>query len=136
MVGPSFQKPLVPAKLVQMVTDVLHSRNRSQLGGQEFDSRKDILKDSLTVTPRHDDDFASCGFRTSRASQDIATGKLEEDGEIPTIPEIVKNWPFLNDHLDLIDDYAVALPPKICHHRETYHGMRGNSRPVGLIARP
>jgi two-component system cell cycle sensor histidine kinase/response regulator CckA len=44
------QKPLVPAKLVQMVTDVLHSRNRSQLGGQEFDSRKDtqgnLLKDS------------------------------------------------------------------------------------------
>jgi DNA-binding NtrC family response regulator len=35
------QKPLVPAKLVQMITDVLHSRNRSQLGGQEFDSRKD-----------------------------------------------------------------------------------------------
>jgi DNA-binding NtrC family response regulator len=40
------QKPLVPAKLVQMVTDVLHSPNRSQLGGQEFDSSKDILKDS------------------------------------------------------------------------------------------
>jgi two-component system cell cycle sensor histidine kinase/response regulator CckA len=40
------QKPFVPAKLVQMVTDVLHSRNRSQLGGQEYDSRKDTLKDS------------------------------------------------------------------------------------------
>jgi DNA-binding NtrC family response regulator len=35
------KKPLVPAKLVQMVTDVLHSPNRSQLGGHEFDSRKD-----------------------------------------------------------------------------------------------
>ena len=35
------QKPFVPEKLVQMVTEVLHSRNRSQLGGQEFDSRKD-----------------------------------------------------------------------------------------------
>ena len=35
------QKPFVPVKLVQMVTDVLHSPNRSQLGGQEFDSRKD-----------------------------------------------------------------------------------------------
>jgi|HubBroStandDraft_4_1064222.scaffolds.fasta_scaffold939952_1 two-component system cell cycle sensor histidine kinase/response regulator CckA len=35
------QKPLVPGKLVQMITEVLHSRNRSQLGGQEFDSRKD-----------------------------------------------------------------------------------------------
>jgi DNA-binding NtrC family response regulator len=35
------QKPLVAAKLVQMVNDVLHSQNRSQLGGQEFDSRKD-----------------------------------------------------------------------------------------------
>jgi DNA-binding NtrC family response regulator len=35
------QKPFVATKLVQMVTDVLHSPNRSQLGGQEFDSRKD-----------------------------------------------------------------------------------------------
>ena len=35
------QKPFVPMKLVQMVTDVLHSPDRSQLGGQEFDSRKD-----------------------------------------------------------------------------------------------
>jgi two-component system cell cycle sensor histidine kinase/response regulator CckA len=35
------QKPFVPVKLVQMVMDVLHSPNRSQLGGQEFDSRKD-----------------------------------------------------------------------------------------------
>jgi DNA-binding response OmpR family regulator len=34
-------KALVSAKLVQMVTEVLHSRDRSQLGGQEFDSRKD-----------------------------------------------------------------------------------------------
>jgi DNA-binding NtrC family response regulator len=35
------QKPLVAAKLVQMIRDVLHSEDRSQLGGQEFDSRKD-----------------------------------------------------------------------------------------------
>ena len=35
------QKQSLPAKLVQMVTEVLHSVNRSQLGGQEFDSRKD-----------------------------------------------------------------------------------------------
>jgi two-component system cell cycle sensor histidine kinase/response regulator CckA len=35
------QKPFVATKLVQMVTDVLHSKDRSQLGGQEFDSRKD-----------------------------------------------------------------------------------------------
>lgn len=35
------QKPMVPTKLVQMITDVLHSPNRSQLGGQEFDSRRD-----------------------------------------------------------------------------------------------
>jgi len=38
------QKPFVSEKLVQMVTDVLHSPNRSQLGGQEFDSRKDTAK--------------------------------------------------------------------------------------------
>jgi two-component system cell cycle sensor histidine kinase/response regulator CckA len=35
------QKPFVAVKLVQMVNNVLHSRNRSQLGGQEFDSRND-----------------------------------------------------------------------------------------------
>jgi hypothetical protein len=35
------QKPFVPVKLVQMILDVLHSPDRSQLGGQEFDSRKD-----------------------------------------------------------------------------------------------
>jgi DNA-binding NtrC family response regulator len=36
------QKTFITSKLVKMVTDVLHSVNRSQLGGQEFDSRKDI----------------------------------------------------------------------------------------------
>ena len=35
------QKPLVAVKLVQMITDVLHATDRSQLGGQEFDSSKD-----------------------------------------------------------------------------------------------
>ncbi len=35
------QKPFVASKLVHMILDVLHSENRSQLGGQEFDSRQD-----------------------------------------------------------------------------------------------
>ena len=35
------QKPFLAVKLVQMVKEVLHSPNRSQPGGQEFDSRKD-----------------------------------------------------------------------------------------------
>src|SRR5688572_20700344 len=35
------EKPFVVVKLVQMVRDVLHSPDRSQLGGKEFDSRKD-----------------------------------------------------------------------------------------------
>jgi CheY-like chemotaxis protein len=35
------QKPFVPLRLVQMITEVLHSRDRLQLGGQEFDRRKD-----------------------------------------------------------------------------------------------
>ena len=35
------QKPFVAGKLVKMIKDVLHSPNRAQLGGQEFDSRKD-----------------------------------------------------------------------------------------------
>ena len=34
------QKPFVGTKLVQMIEDVLHSRDRSQ-SGDEFDSRKD-----------------------------------------------------------------------------------------------
>jgi two-component system cell cycle sensor histidine kinase/response regulator CckA len=35
------QKPFVSVRLVQMINEVLHTPNRSQLGGQEFDSRKD-----------------------------------------------------------------------------------------------
>jgi DNA-binding NtrC family response regulator len=35
------QKPFVAAKLVAMVLNVLHSPDRSQAGGQGFDSRKD-----------------------------------------------------------------------------------------------
>ena len=38
------QKPFVRTKLVEMVTHVLNSPNRSQPGGQEFDSRKDVAK--------------------------------------------------------------------------------------------
>ena len=34
------QKPFVATRLVQMINDVLHSPNRSQSGGQEFDTRK------------------------------------------------------------------------------------------------
>jgi two-component system, cell cycle sensor histidine kinase and response regulator CckA len=35
------QKPFVAQKLVRMVNHVLHSPDRSQPGGDEFDSRKD-----------------------------------------------------------------------------------------------
>jgi DNA-binding NtrC family response regulator len=35
------EKPFVTVRLLQMIASVLHSPNRSQLGGQEFDSRKD-----------------------------------------------------------------------------------------------
>ena len=35
------QKPFVSAKLIQMINEVLHSPDRGQPGGQEFDSRKD-----------------------------------------------------------------------------------------------
>jgi two-component system, cell cycle sensor histidine kinase and response regulator CckA len=35
------QKPFVAQKLVQMVNNVLHSPDRSQPGGNEFDTRKD-----------------------------------------------------------------------------------------------
>ena len=36
------QKPFVAKKLVEMILSVLHSPDRSQPGGQEFDSRKNI----------------------------------------------------------------------------------------------
>ncbi|MEO8592453.1 MAG: response regulator [Candidatus Solibacter sp.] len=35
------QKPFVASKLVQMIIEVVRSADRSQPGGQEFDSRKD-----------------------------------------------------------------------------------------------
>lgn len=35
------EKPFVTAKLVQMIQDVLHSPDRSQPGGREFDSQMD-----------------------------------------------------------------------------------------------
>ncbi len=35
------QKPFVASRLVQMIVEVLHSPDRSQAGGQEFDCRKD-----------------------------------------------------------------------------------------------
>jgi two-component system cell cycle sensor histidine kinase/response regulator CckA len=38
------EEPFIAKKLVQMVTDVLHSPDRSQLGGKEFDSHQDTQK--------------------------------------------------------------------------------------------
>ncbi len=35
------EKPFVAVKLVQMINEVLHSPDRSQVGGHEFDLRKD-----------------------------------------------------------------------------------------------
>jgi DNA-binding NtrC family response regulator len=35
------EKPFVSAKLVRMIAEVLHSPDRSQFGGHEFDTRKD-----------------------------------------------------------------------------------------------
>jgi len=35
------KKPFLPVKLVEMILEVLHSPDRSQMGGHEFDSRKD-----------------------------------------------------------------------------------------------
>jgi DNA-binding NtrC family response regulator len=36
------QKPFVATRLVQMIDEVLHSPDRSQIGGQEFDARKEF----------------------------------------------------------------------------------------------
>jgi len=49
------RKPFLATKLVEMVTDVLHSANRSQLGGEGFDSRKDTPKNREDETNRRND---------------------------------------------------------------------------------
>jgi two-component system, cell cycle sensor histidine kinase and response regulator CckA len=38
-------KPFIAKRLVEMIEDVLHSPNRSQTGGQEFDTRKNIKQE-------------------------------------------------------------------------------------------
>ena len=48
------RKPFVARKLVEMVTDVLHSTNRSQLGGEGFDSRKDTPANRKAETKRRE----------------------------------------------------------------------------------
>jgi DNA-binding NtrC family response regulator len=48
------RKPFVARKLVEMVTDVLHSINRSQLGGEGFDSRKDTPANREAETKRRE----------------------------------------------------------------------------------
>ena len=49
------RKPFLATKLVEMVTDVLHSPNRSQLGGEGFDSRKDTPSNRQEETKRRND---------------------------------------------------------------------------------
>ena len=51
------QKPFVATKLVKMITDVLHSENRSQLGGQEFDSRKEIKHQNFDKSKKAEADI-------------------------------------------------------------------------------
>jgi two-component system, cell cycle sensor histidine kinase and response regulator CckA len=46
------QKPFVVVKLVQMINEVLHSENRSQPGGHEFDSRKDTTRNPSCARAR------------------------------------------------------------------------------------
>ena len=46
------RKPFVASRLVEMVTDVLHSPNRSQLGGEGFDTRKDTWSNREQETKR------------------------------------------------------------------------------------
>src|SRR5580693_10786289 len=49
------EKPFVGSKLVEMVKDVLNSPNRSQPGGQEFDSRKDTKNPNCDQNKDADD---------------------------------------------------------------------------------
>jgi DNA-binding NtrC family response regulator len=56
-------KPLIATKLVQMIKDVLHSADRSQLGGQEFEISKDTS--DKDVNPA-----ANLAVRTTAESDD------------------------------------------------------------------
>jgi DNA-binding NtrC family response regulator len=38
-------KPFIAKRLIEMIEDVLHSPNRSQTGGQEFDTRKNVKQE-------------------------------------------------------------------------------------------
>ena len=49
------RKPFIATRLVEMVTDVLRSPNRSQLGGEGFDSRKDTLENREAEAKRRRD---------------------------------------------------------------------------------
>jgi two-component system cell cycle sensor histidine kinase/response regulator CckA len=49
------RKPFLAVKLVEMVTDVLNSPNRSQLGGEGFDSRKDTPANREAEANRRND---------------------------------------------------------------------------------
>lgn len=42
------QKPFVPARIVQLIEDVLHSPDRSQPGGQGYDTRKNLADSDLS----------------------------------------------------------------------------------------
>ena len=60
-------KPLVATKLVQMIKDVLHSADRSQLGGQEFESSKD-------TSDKHVNRAAHSAVRATAESDDSPKG--------------------------------------------------------------
>ena len=49
------RKPFIATRLVEMVTDVLRSPNRSQLGGEGFDSRQDTLENREAEAKRRRD---------------------------------------------------------------------------------
>jgi DNA-binding NtrC family response regulator len=55
------QKPFVVVKLVQMVNEVLHTENRSQPGGHEFDSRMDTRNQNGRKSKEAAADFLDSG---------------------------------------------------------------------------
>lgn len=63
------QKPFLPVKLVQMIRDVLDSPNRSQLGGQEFDSRTDFKSLNLEESKEAGDDHPAATEPKDRGTE-------------------------------------------------------------------
>jgi hypothetical protein len=63
-------------------------------------------------------------------AQDIGNGKLNELGDLPSIAQIVQNWPLQNvDYVNRTVQCAACRQGFVISV-ETYHGLGGSWRPA------